>query len=237
MKVKIREQQLLVREFQRLAGQPVADKVSDKLPPFFANQMRFVRSEWFDEFLSRWQAGKRLNQTLVAVADDLADTLFTVLGATNVLGCTLSDEEECYVLVKHPSPLSISCQVSGFLTEASMTTAPRSVVVALREAIAGLFFLSSVLNIDLILAHRIVARANMTKLWSKEDFWMAGYPGIADSAPVGGSFSVNINGRALTATRTDYKDDKCFRVTDEYGKLQKSPSFKAPDVSPALSLS
>ena len=221
-----------VFDWQReVAGQPVTKDPILCVPEFVANQIGFIDSEWFDEFipnfqfwivhLSEWakllevkDRSVRLEEIelLGDMADDIADTAFTVLGYFNARGLT----------VTHPGDLPVRRGIANLVAGISddiLELKPPTIVSLneMAEKASKILFnlrdLATRLGISFNVALDEVCRSNESKLWKPDE--------IYDELKTSG-FSV------------EYLPHLCVRkyrvVRKMDGKLIKSPSFEPPNM-------
>lgn len=219
-----------------VAGQPVAIDPNACDESFYPKQLKFVESEWFDEYIpnsaaylrtmSEYTDGLKAFQTPVPeamhgyriqIADDIGDVAFTLLGLSNVIG-------ENFDLFN----LGITAARYGLSTyEASVSSAIRSLRrrgddngAEIMRALTSLYGISERYGIGFYPALCAVCDSNDTKLWTREEIENA-------SSEFRTHF---VSGRG--------SKNRIYRVINKDGKLMKSPSFEPPklDTSAVLGI-
>lgn len=214
--------QSAVLEFQtKVAGQPIPNPFlpQREMPEFFAKQRAIALEEW-REFLGHYQdlrRGQDDTSWRLDIADDLADTAFTVYGMANVVGEALfiipvSRDYTQVQFLRHEIN-----RVSELFDWKMPVTAVSGACV---EIIDRLWFIGSELCIDVNKALAEVCECNMTKLWD------AGELIQRDHEITSGEWSVKAvqisSGQIL------------YRVVNTHGKLIKSLHTRKPDHTKAL---
>lgn len=214
--------QSAVLEFQtKVAGQPIPDpfRESDKLPEFWDKQMAIVREEW-NEFNGHYRDLRRGSDDVswkLDIADDLADTAFTVYGLANVAGSALFifPVSRDYTKVQF-----LRLDIDRITYLLSMPIAPPAVSSVCAEIIDRLWFIGSELCIDVNKALTEVCECNMTKLWD------AGELIQRDHEITSGEWHV---------TPVQISSGQiAYRVVNTSGKLMKSLHTRQPDHTKAL---
>ncbi len=214
--------QSAVLEFQtKVAGQPVPDPFREvaEMPEFWPKQMAIVQEEW-GEFNKHYGDLRRKTddpEWRKDIADDLADTAFTVYGLANIVGSTVfifpvSRDYTHVQFVRH------EIDRIGFLL--GMPIKLPAVKGVCAEIIERLHFIGSELYISVAHAIAEVCDCNMTKLWD------AGELIQRDHEISAGEWNVTpvqiSSGQIL------------YRVVNTHGKLIKSLHTRQPDHTKAL---
>lgn len=217
MSINLQHYQTRIRNWQRdVAGQPVDKDTID--PTFVANQNGYVKSEWFDEFVPHW---KDYDQTIghtteqyVLLADDIADTAFTLIGLANAMHVELPTEIP-NVSQAVANPIEI-IQDIGWRISSMDSQTKTELCETIVYTLSLLDQLSKMLWIDLEAALEAVCDSNDTKLWTDTE--------VACMANQD-QFTLFIVCSGPRRWRVNRKSDQ---------KLIKSPSFTPPDLSKAI---
>ncbi len=238
--MKLKTLQQRVFDWQRnVADQPVTKTPTQRNLNFISKQLGFVRSEWFDEFLGHAEdynqivasienairhdepITKRLekaDELREAVADDIGDVAFTLLGFLNANAIDVDGDF---------SGRLISCSVaqreldiSDRIEKLEYATARSAVLQLTMQCLNDLVGIAQHYGIGFYPTLEAVCDSNDTKLWTKEEVAAA-----ADKLKANRWTVVEVHG---------VSGDRCMRVKNTDGKLMKSPSFTPPDLTNAL---
>lgn len=214
--------QSAVLEFQtKVAGQPIPDPFLPQrvMPDFFAKQKDIALEEW-KEFKGHYDDLRRGSDDdgwRKDIADDLADTMFTVYGMANVVG------EALFII-----PISRDYTKVQFLRHEidrlnelfDWKFPVQAVSGVCVEMIDRLAFIGSELYIDTNVALREVCDCNMTKLWDAGEL-------------IGREHEVS-SGEWHVAPVQIASGQILYRVVNTHGKLIKSIHTRQPDHAKAL---
>lgn len=209
-------------EFQtKVAGQPIPDPFlpQDELPEFYPKQKAIALEEW-REFRGHYEdlrRGQNDESWRLDIADDIADTMFTVYGMANVVGAPLF----IFPVSRDYSQVQYLRHEINRIDELFKLSVPAAGVPgACVEMIDRLWFIGSELYIDANKALTEVCECNMTKLWDAGELIQRDHEvssGEWHVAPVQIS-----SGQIL------------YRVVNTHGKLIKSIHTRQPDHRKAL---
>lgn len=239
--MKLKTLQQRVFDWQRnVADQPVTKTPTQRNLNFISKQLGFVRSEWFDEFLGHHAVEyngvvamienaimedrpvtgllEEADELREAVADDIGDVAFTLLGFLNANAIDV-DEDFSGRLI-NCSVAQREVNISEKIEELERTTARSTVLQLTMQCLNDLVGIAQHYGIGFYPALEAVCDSNDTKLWTKEEVAAAAEKLKANNWTV-----VEVHGVG---------GDRCMRVKNTDGKLMKSPSFTRPDLTKAL---
>lgn len=238
--MKLKTLQQRVFDWQRnVADQPVTKTPTQRNLNFISKQLGFVRSEWFDEFLPHAEyynqivAGvecaikndgqvtallEKADEVREAVADDIGDVAFTLLGFLNANAIDVDGDFSGRLI--NCSVAQRESAISDRIEKLERTTARSSVLQLTMQCLNDLVGISQHYGIGFYPALEAVCDSNDTKLWTKEEVTAAAYKIKPNNWTV-----VEVHG---------VNGDRCMRVKNTDGKLMKSPSFTPPNLTNAL---
>lgn len=230
---KLSEFQNRIFGWQRdVAGQPVTLDGDNPDMSFYPKQLSFVESEWFDEYIphsselnrmcSEYTLTLRGVTTLVPtaidvlrmdLADDIADVSFTLFGLLNVLGQPVLQSHFNDTRRFGVSHYERVITASIYALKKPNIDSPNIIT----NALVNLNAIAFANAIDFFIALDEVCRSNDTKLWMDEE--------LERGIPAGCSVTLAVQ---------HVPGERCYRVTNENGKLIKSPSFQKPNMAIAI---
>ena len=240
--------QARIHDWQKnVAGQPLGNFGEPAPTDFTENQIGFVLSEWFDEFVPHFreftsfnasvtdiyctssvevgtdvanQSLPRITEQMRKLADDIGDTAFTLLGLLNATGTTVRPGR----LNNRTTPASVEVVCVSSLLHLFGQEEYSTELLA-NGALNSLRRLSKLLGIPFKRTLLAVCDSNDTKLWTSVEIGGVG----AKTYNVGTGVYGLANGN--NAAQLNLPGERSWRVTNGNGKLIKSPSFTPPDLS------
>lgn len=230
--------QTRVFNWQRdVAGQPVTTQREKADKVFCRQQLGFVMSEWFGEYMPHavayhkkagevskmllnekresglWVLNEEIETLRVSIADDIGDVAFTVLGLLNAHGVKAAST--CMDQLTWSSQVRREAEISSSLRLAANRGA-RNIYwdVLCTNIIVDLIGIANHYGFRMTDALRAVCNSNDTKLWTAEEI------------AVGGE---RIEREGLTYELVNKDALRSYRVKNKDTKLIKSPSFNPPD--------